>query len=344
MSRIMKNRRTVKDTSKKEGTALLAALGVITLLTIIVWSFSFESKLDAMLVSYKKKQFHAESLARSGIEYAKAILDAQQDARQMEIEDMPEDRDGFMQAALYVQRGLPSTSTLEFADGTFTVTIESAESGRNVNTLTRDQWIDIFQMANVPSTEWDAMIDCLEDWKDESDLRGLNGAESDDEFYQERGYPVKNGPLDSVEELLLIKNWGPEILYGKPSDDVSDAIYGIAEILTVWGDGLVNLNTAGTNLLLSFSQYEDWELAGIFEARAGLDGVEGTLDDGITSLQEVGADSSNFKLQSNFVKVTSIGESFGNKYQIECVFLLKSEDSTVVYWNEGPVNKNANTR
>ncbi len=322
---------------RKQGTALLAVLGVITMLALIVGSFAFESKLEALLVSHKKKRFQADMQARSGIEYARAILDRQQQAKQLEIEDMAEDKDGFMQAALYVQRGMPTTSEIELGNGRFSISIESAESGRNVNTLTREQWADIFEMANVPSTEWDAMIDCLEDWKDENDLHGLNGAESDDPFYEERGYPVKNGPLDSVEELLLIKNWGPEILYGKPADEESDAIFGIADILTVWGDGRVNLNTASTNLLLSFAEYEDWELAGVMEARAGEDGIPNTLDDGIKSLDEVGADASKFKLQSNFVKVTSIGESFGSKYRIECIFLLKAKGSVVVYWNEGPV-------
>ena len=32
----------------------------------------------------------------------------------------------------------------------------------------------------------------------------LNGAESDDPYYK-RGYPVKNTPIDSINELLLIK-------------------------------------------------------------------------------------------------------------------------------------------
>ena len=322
---------------KKKGVALLAVLGVITLLSFIVGSFAFESKLEAMLVSHKKKRFQAELLARSGIEYARAILDWRSRAKQLEIEDMPEDRDGFMQAALYTQRGLSTTSEIELGNGRFSVTIESAESGRNVNTLTRGQWLDIFEMANVPSTDWDAMVDCLEDWKDGNDLHLLNGAESDDEFYEDQGYPVKNGPLDSVEELLLIKNWGPDILYGKPADETSDAIYGIAEILTVWGDGKVNLNTASTNLLLSFAEYEDWELAGVMEARAGEDGEQGTLDDGIRNLEDVGADASKFKLQSKFVKVTSVGDAFGNRYQVECIILLKDRNSVVVYWNEGPV-------
>ncbi|VGO15277.1 hypothetical protein PDESU_03859 [Pontiella desulfatans] len=334
-----------RSNRKKEGAALLVALWVLIILSLIVGSFAFEVQLEAMLVSHKRKKYRAEMMARSGLEYGRALLDAHKDAKEMEIEDMDEDKDGFMQAALYIQRGLPAPSTIEFEDGgKFTVTVEPAENGRNVNLLTREQWMDMLEFANVPSSDWDAMIDCLEDWKDENDLHGLNGAESDDEFYEERGYPVKNGPLDSVEELLLIKNWGPDILYGRSADEEGDEIIGIADKLTVWGDGKVNLNSATADVLLSYSEYEDWELESVFEARMGEDGEKDTLDDGIKSLGDVGADGNKFKLQSTFVKVTSVGDIFGNQYQIECIVALKDKDSVVVYWNEGPVKNNANTR
>ena len=337
-------KRTSNNYRSREGAALIVALWVLIILSLIVGSFAFEAKLEAMLVSYKRKKYQAEMLAKSGIEYARAILDSARNAKELEIADLTEDPDGFNQAALYVQRSLSTTTTIQLGNGRFSVTIESAESGRNVNLLTREQWLDIFEMANVPSTEWDTMIDCLEDWIDENDFHGLNGAESDDPFYQDRGYPVKDGPLDSIEELLLVKGWGAEILYGRPGDEENDEIFGIADILTVWGDGKVNLNTANTNLLLSFAEYEDWELASVFEARLGPDGEDGTLDDGIESLEEIGADPAKFKLQSDFVKVTSVGEMFDNRYQIECIFLLKNKNSAVVYWNEGPVKKNAYTR
>lgn len=319
---------------------MLVALWVLIILSLIVGSFAFEVKLETMLVSFNRKKFQAEMMALSGVEYARAILGMREKAKELEIEDMGlEDEDGFMQAALHVKRGLSTTSDIELGNGSFSITMESAEAGRNVNLLTREEWLDIFEMANVPSTDWDTMIDCLEDWIDENDLHQLDGAESDDPFYEERGYPVKNGPLDSVEELLMIKNWGEEILYGYDGSEGGDPIFGIADLLTVWGDGKVNLNTATTNTLLSFAEYEDWELASVMEARLGEDGEEGTLDDGIKGLDEVGADANKFKLQSNFVKVTSVGNMFGNQYQIECIFLLQGKDPVIVYWQEGPVGR-----
>ncbi|MFL2860485.1 MAG: general secretion pathway protein GspK [Pontiellaceae bacterium] len=330
----MKNR---SPTSKKQGAALLVSLWALIILALIVGSFSFQVALEGMLVSRKKKQFKAEMLARSGVDYARAIIEQNQRARELEIEALEDDPDQFMQSALYVQRGLSTTTSITITNmGTFLVTIESAENGRNVNTLNRAQWIEIFEMANVPSTEWDSLIDCLEDWIDEGDLHGLNGAESDDPYYEEQGYPVKNGPLDSVEELLLIKHWNESILYGKSADDRGDAIYGIADLLTVWGDGKVNLNSASTNVLLSYAEYEDWELEGVLESRKGLDGIEGTLDDGLRSIDEVNADGEKFKLQSTFLKVTSIGDAGDTAYRIEVIMQLQGSRPLVVYWNEKP--------
>jgi len=327
----------LSPSSKKQGAALLVSLWVLIILTLIVGSFSFQVALEGMLVSRKKKQFKAEMLARSGVDYARAIIEQNQRARELEIEALEDDPDQFMQSALYVKRGLSTTSSITITNmGTFSVTIESAENGRNVNTLNRAQWIEIFEMANVPSTEWDSLIDCLEDWIDEGDLHGLNGAESDDPYYEEQGYPVKNGPLDSVEELLLIKYWNESILYGKPADDEGDAIYGIADLLTVWGDGKVNLNSASTNVLLSYAEYEDWELEGVLESRKGLDGVEGTLDDGLRSIDEINADGEKFKLQSTFLKVISIGNAGDTAYRIEVIMQLQGSRPLVVYWNEKP--------
>jgi len=334
----------LKNKIAKEGAALLVALWVLIILSLIVGSFAFETQLEAMLVSHKRKKFRAEMAAYSGLEYARAILDQQSNAKELEIEDMDEDQADFMQAALFSQRGLTTTSEVELGNSHFRVTLESAEAGRNINLLSREEWIEILEMANISSTEWDTMVDCLEDWIDEGDLHQLNGAESDDPFYQDRGYPVKNGPLDSVEELLLIKGWGKDVLFGKEEDENSDAIFGVANLLTVWGDGKVNLNTASTDVLLSFAEYEDWELESVLEARNGEDGIPGTLDDGIKDLSEVGADPSKFKLQSDFVKVTSVGDTFGNQYQIECIFFLNKGSAVVVYWKEGPVKHNENTR
>lgn len=105
--------------------------------------------------------------------------------------------------------------------------------------------------------EADALVDALLDWLDpDDDQRGLDGAENT--YYQglEEPYSCKNGSLESVEELLLVKGFTPEILYG--GEDRA----GIAQYLTPYGrDGKVNVNTAPPEVLMALDDGIDYELA-----------------------------------------------------------------------------------
>ncbi len=99
------------------------------------------------------------------------------------------------------------------------------------------------------------LLAALLDWRDaDSDIRE-NGAEN--EYYNtlEPPYSAKNGPFDSIEELLLVKGFSAAILYGEdvnrngildPNEDDGDRSFpfydnqdgilnrGIAPFLTVW--------------------------------------------------------------------------------------------------------------
>ena len=72
------------------------------------------------------------------------------------------------------------------------------------------------------------------------------------------------------------------------------------------------------------------------QTRKGLDGEEGTLDDGIKSLDQINADSSKFKLQSDFLRVTSRGICSETVYKIEAIVRVEGTKTYVVYWNEKP--------
>ena len=64
----------------------------------------------------------------------------------------------------------------------------------------------------------DDIADAILDWMDEDDESRPYGAERD---YYERldpPYTTKNGPLDTVEELLLIRGVTPQLLFGKDTN------------------------------------------------------------------------------------------------------------------------------
>lgn len=137
----------------------------------------------------------------------------------------------------------------------FGATPESARL--NLNVASDQQLTDLItpilnelQIDNVAQ-----IIDAILDWRDDDDEPRANGAEA--EYYStlEPPYAVKNGPFDTVEELLLVRNVTAAILYGEdvnrngildqneddgensfPYYDNADGVLnpGIAPFLTVW--------------------------------------------------------------------------------------------------------------
>lgn len=144
-------------------------------------------------------------------------------------------------------------------------------------TLEENEWLiqglrNFFQLRD-PELETDP-VDAILDWLDygDNDEERAEGAESS--YYEglEIPYPCKNGPMDSIEELLLIKGITPELYYGDPSQAEAAAdrpehvqemesgegedafkILPLSEYLTVHGDweGKINANTAEYDVLVS---------------------------------------------------------------------------------------------
>ncbi len=100
---------------------------------------------------------------------------------------------------------------------------------------------------DLSAEEMGTIIHSVKDWIDEDDkMTGIYGAE--EAFYEKRGYPCKNRPLDSVEELLLIKGITKEIFYGTKEKE------GLKPYFTVYGDPEININTAPVPVLMALSE------------------------------------------------------------------------------------------
>lgn len=107
----------------------------------------------------------------------------------------------------------------------------------------------------------------LQDWMDPDDDVRTNGAE-------QGSYPqltVKNGPLDSIDELERLKNWGPPQLPPPPPLDPSSPnldefrtmfqggdsktkLAGWGDFLSAYALGRVNANTAPKEVLVSLDE------------------------------------------------------------------------------------------
>jgi general secretion pathway protein K len=100
------------------------------------------------------------------------------------------------------------------------------------------------------------ILEAVKDWIDKDDeTTGTGGAES--AYYRtlEQPYAVKNGPLDCIEELMMIKGVTKEMYYGTRETP------GLGRLLTVYGDGRINVNTAPLPVLRALSKDMDIEAA-----------------------------------------------------------------------------------
>jgi general secretion pathway protein K len=322
----------IDSQAMKKGAALVVVMWVLILVAMIVSVFAFEMQMEARIISAQRKRFKAEQLALAGIELSRAMLSFKEENSAEEIIY----EDPYLNAAAHIAKGFAVEYSEEFGDGEISIRIDFEESRLNIRTLTPDDWRMIFEQANIPNTRWDDMIDCLDDWQDENDLHQLNGAESDDPFYRERGYECKNGPVDTVDELMLVKNWGEDVLYGTPENGIS----GIADWLTTWGDGKTDPSTASPEVLYSLSIPEETVKA-ILEIRRGIDGEDGTDDDGITQadFDAMGLDPKRFTLSPQYASVTSIGRVGNVENRISCIFNLGEDTLSPLFWTEGKLSE-----
>ena len=331
------------DAGRGRGSALILALWILLLLSLLVGTFAFEMRIAAGIASRHRRRGRAQALAHAGVDWARAAIawsaDVDPDG------DPGEDPDLHL-AAVHLARGVPVRGVKRtLGEGAFRVHIVPEQGRRNVNLLEVDEWHALLRLGGVPPERWDELVDCFMDWIDGDDLRRLHGAESDDPFYVERGYEVRNAPIPVVSELALIKGFEPGLLYGgEPEDPLDPPWPGIARWLTTWGDGRVHLSAASHEVLMTVTGLAEWQADALIEARSGFDGVEGTTADGFESVDQALAAAGlpeeygpQFVVgRPSIVRIVAEGESQGLRAVVWCVVEIAGPRSTVVFWREEP--------
>lgn len=123
----------------------------------------------------------------------------------------------------------------------------------------------------------DAVVDSILDWRDENQLHRANGAE--EPYYQSlpEPYSCKDGLIDILEELLLVKGVTREIFYGGRIGTTMAASMGprqhmkgpgLVDIFTVYASrGRVNINTAPKAVLETIPGIGPQRASSIIRAR-----------------------------------------------------------------------------
>jgi type II secretory pathway component PulK len=211
----------------RRGVVLVAVLLVVVLLSLAAYQYAELMTSEYTAANSLARANQARALAASGVYYAAAML-ADKDTFTGTLNSNPYDNSSVFQGVAVGtadtprQQGRfslvsplgPDESTGGDTPFHYGVTDESGKV--NLNALIK---LDasgqvahdlLMKLPNMTEDVADAIID----WIDADDDPRPNGAES--QYYSglSPGYQCKNGPLDSLEELLLVRGVTPDLLFG----------------------------------------------------------------------------------------------------------------------------------
>jgi len=270
----------------RHGYVLIAVLVVIVVLSLVAYRFT-----DAMTSEYRASvrtadMAQARAAAASGVNYVAALL-ADPTTRAEILGNSLNNPSRFQSIPV---RSDPSTPKKDafFSIVAFDTFGGSSgprygitdEGGKlNINALIKiDPTGEVLYNAlmKLPNMTAD-VADAIVDWVDSNDDVRPAGAESADYQGMPVPYRAKNGPLNSLDELLLVKGMTPQLLFGtdrnrngQADDGGSGSDRGWSDFLTVHGRE-VNVDSSG--VLRIWLNHNSDDLPAIYKAlqESGLD-------------------------------------------------------------------------
>ncbi len=232
--------------SERLGSALVMAIWIIAVLSLLVLNFATEAHLQTSVNLYMRERIRVAHLTDAGIAVAETVIlnfpdvqDAAENETEKDLADLMED-DRWILEKRELKNGSRTTIGPIVVDkenpsgGTVTIEIESIGGGDNggakinINTLFGGEgghakyaelWEGILAWAGVPEEPKELreeLVECWTDWRDSDTVKtGDNGAEADwyeedqeeHEVSDEQKYLPRNGEIPDIKELAKVKGF-----------------------------------------------------------------------------------------------------------------------------------------
>ena len=230
-----------------EGIALLMVLWVMAILSVLALEFSFAMRTEVNIAKNYKEELQLYALAKGGVQRAVAELVFKHDPRVQQMrktlksEEIPPDKKEWV---------TDGRSYLLSSDQAVCELRIMSEAGKiDINTVSENTLRKVVGNLGLQGEARDIVVDSVMDWRDPDDFSRVNGAEND--YYQtlKEPYNCKNGNLDSIEELLLVRGVTPELFYGRKGTKNEEAgkgyPAGLKDLFSVYAQGeQIDINSA----------------------------------------------------------------------------------------------------
>lgn len=232
--------------ASERGVSLVVVLWVVALLMIIATELVYTARVDSLSAANFRDEAVAQSLAIAGIH--KGISEISNPYKIVAL-----DGNGNIRFITEKDSTKEQPRSFDLGEGRVEYAIEDESGKLNLNKSSREVIVNMFMDSGVEGSALDTITDSILDWRDPNHEHHLNGAEDDYYSSLPKPYGSKDAPFDTTDELLLVRGVSPEIFYGssqsKTDDTAASDFKGVSKHLTVRGDGRININTAGKEVL-----------------------------------------------------------------------------------------------
>lgn len=175
----------------QRGVALVFALWLVVLLSMIGGSHARNVRLDTNLASNHVSSAKAKLLAGSGV--SRAILEL------------------FVADSALQWRFDGTEYRLESTEGKLRIRIRNAEGLVDLNAASSQVLAALLRTQQIDEETQVALLDAILDWRDKDDLRRLHGAEDRDYRFAGLPYGTPDREFAMLDELRYVLGMGPDL-------------------------------------------------------------------------------------------------------------------------------------
>jgi len=281
----------------ERGIALVIVMISIFVLTMLAAGFAFSMKVETKLAQHANNETELQWLGRSGVEYARWVLVLQGSCPLEPFDALSQAWAGGSGGICATNGGLAEVQhEVHLGHGSFTWKMTDLERRWNINMANEMILQQALILMGVDPGEMTPIIGSILNWRAaDGNVHHMQGADS--EYYQnlDPPYEAKNGPIDDLSELLLIRGVTPELYWGPSSTNHPQAAFqaragafgpgqqpllydvGFAELFTPMSSGKLNINTTTAAALQLIPGVDARAAEAIVGARGGEDDGSGLM-------------------------------------------------------------------
>jgi general secretion pathway protein K len=333
---------------KDRAFAVIIALVAVTVLTILAGAFAYAMKVETKLAANTNDDEEFYWIGRGGVERA---------CWQLSFEGGP-----FTSLHQYWNHGEgdgPETNSplagesmdgIPIGQGTVSLTIEEQEMKININTASAPLLQQVLTTQGADADAISVVSDSVLDWISPGDAPRPAGAKSDYYLGLTPPYYCKNGPIDNLDELQLIKGVTRDMYNGGNSSGATTPFpehqlgfghapgqepvytFGLKDVFTPYSSGKINLLTASENVLELIPGIDTAGAQAIVSERESTSETGGEIRTVQQLLAAAGIDPQVVGQVMNFVDIR------GNTYEVHARVTIGqlTHEYTAVVFRNGP--------